>query len=87
MKGVIKMKKHFFILSVTAALFLYNSCSINKMATKAVAKSFSGGGEAVFTSDDDPLLVEDALPLLLHLVGNQAFIQIDKPETQRRKVE
>ncbi|MDX9799878.1 MAG: TRAP transporter TatT component family protein [Spirochaetia bacterium] len=52
------------------------------MATKAVAKSFSGGGEAVFTSDDDPLLVEDALPLLLKI---NEMLMVNDPDNHELK--
>ena len=36
-------------------------CSFNKLAVKLVAKTLSSGDSTVFTGDDDPQLVADAL--------------------------
>ncbi|GAB1481402.1 hypothetical protein MASR2M78_02170 [Treponema sp.] len=49
--------------------FLFYSCSINRMATYAVADVLSGTGSSstVFTGEDDPQLVADALPFALKL--------------------
>ncbi len=71
-----------FLLFIILAFVFFNSCSINKMATKAVSKSFSQGGEAVFARDDDPELIGDALPLLLKL--NELLIESD-PENYQLK--
>jgi predicted anti-sigma-YlaC factor YlaD len=44
------------------------SCSINKMAMKAVADALTGDGSSdVFTGDSDPRLVGDALPFALKM--------------------
>lgn len=48
-------------------LVILSACSINKMAVKAVTGSLAEGGEDVFARDEDPLLVRDAMPLLLKL--------------------
>ncbi len=80
MKDLFKIKKIIFLFYVIGALVFLNSCSINKMAVKAVSKSFSGGGEAVFTADDDPRLVGDALPLLLKINEMLIINDPDNPE-------
>jgi predicted anti-sigma-YlaC factor YlaD len=55
------------LLAVAAAVGLFASCSINKMAVNVVAKTLSSGDSTVFTSDDDPQLVADALPFAMKL--------------------
>ena len=49
-------------LTVTLA-----SCSINKMAVNLVAKTLSSGDSTVFTGEEDPQLVADALPFAMKL--------------------
>jgi len=50
------------LLALLAALpFAVSSCSINKIATKSVANSLTKGPD-VFGTDDDPELIEAALP-------------------------
>jgi predicted anti-sigma-YlaC factor YlaD len=45
-----------------------SACSINRMATKAVADALTGSGAStVFTGDDDPRLVGDALPFAIKM--------------------
>lgn len=47
---------------------LVSSCSINQLAVNVLADTLAGdGGGSVFTSDDDPELVGDALPFALKL--------------------
>ena len=47
---------------------LLASCSINKMAMKAVSNALTGSGSAeVFTGDPDPELVGDALPFAIKM--------------------
>ena len=49
-------------------LLLLASCSINKMAIKAVSNALTGSGSAeVFTGDSDPELVGDALPFAIKM--------------------
>ncbi len=55
--------------------FVVSSCSINKIAVKAVSSSFGEGGVSVFSRDDDPQLVKDSLPLVLKL--NELMIEND----------
>ena len=63
-------------LKILFSLFIIlSSCSINKMAVRAVSDSFSEGGEEIFSRDDDPELVKDALPLLLKV--NEILIEKD----------
>ena len=54
-------------LSLIAALFLASGCSVKKMAMNQVGNALSGGG-TVFSSDEDPELVKDALPFSLKLM-------------------
>ena len=56
------------VFSLWGALTALSSCSVNKMATKALANALTGeGGSAVFTGDADPELVGDALPFAIKL--------------------
>lgn len=48
------------------ALFL-SGCSVKKLAMNQLGDALSGGGD-VFSSDDDPVLVGDALPFSLKLM-------------------
>lgn len=58
-------------LSLFASGALLSSCSINRLATRAIADSLSGGGSGStagsFASDDDPTLVGEALPFALKM--------------------
>ncbi len=56
-----------FLLFTLPLLFIFlASCSINRLAVRAVASVLAGGGESnVFTTDDDTELVRDALPFAL----------------------
>lgn len=59
------MKSLFFLLSVILFLTL-SSCSINRFATRIVADALTGSGSgSVFTTDDDPEFIADALPFTL----------------------
>ena len=51
--------------SICAAL---SGCSVKKMAVTALANTLSEGGTGVYLSDDDPLLVAEALPFSLKLM-------------------
>jgi predicted anti-sigma-YlaC factor YlaD len=58
--------KHLGILVLSLAIL--SGCSINKVATKAVADALTGvGGSTVFTGDPDPELVGDALPFAIKM--------------------
>lgn len=49
-------------------LLLFVSCSINQLAVRAISDVMGGtGGGSVFTNDNDPDLVRDALPFGLKL--------------------
>jgi predicted anti-sigma-YlaC factor YlaD len=53
-------------LSAIAVSVLACSCSINRLAVRAVAGVLSGGGSStVFTGEEDPELVRDALPFAM----------------------
>jgi predicted anti-sigma-YlaC factor YlaD len=53
---------------VGLSLLLVSSCSLNRMAVRTVANALTAeGGSAVFTGDDDPELVGDALPFAVKM--------------------
>ena len=60
------MKKLCFLLVLIAFSVVFNGCSIKAIALNSVGDALSGGGN-VFTSDNDPDLVGDALPFSLKL--------------------
>lgn len=63
------MKLRFALAAlIVGAVPLFFSCSLNRMTVRMVADSLAGGAEStVFTGDDDPELVGDALPFALKL--------------------
>jgi predicted anti-sigma-YlaC factor YlaD len=64
---MVYMKKTTIIVLFVAAV-LFSSCSINKLAMDAVSDVLGGTeGGNVFTADNDPQLVKDALPFSLKL--------------------
>mgnify|MGYP006309743197 CR=1 FL=1 len=66
---MVMMKKRGAYLLVLLPVFLFGSCSIQKMAVGAVADALGGGttGGTSLTGDNDPELVGDALPFALKL--------------------
>jgi predicted anti-sigma-YlaC factor YlaD len=64
---MVYMKKITILVLFTVSL-LFSACSINKLAVDAVSDVLGGTeGGSVFTSDNDPQLVKDALPFSLKL--------------------
>jgi predicted anti-sigma-YlaC factor YlaD len=64
------MKRPIFLIGSAALVLalLLSSCSVNKMAIKAVSNALTGEGSGeVFTGDSDPELVRDALPFAIKL--------------------
>ncbi|MDR2185354.1 MAG: TRAP transporter TatT component family protein [Treponema sp.] len=64
------MKRPVFFAGSAALVLalLFSSCSVNKMAIKAVSNALTGEGSGeVFTGDPDPELVGDALPFAIKL--------------------
>jgi predicted anti-sigma-YlaC factor YlaD len=60
--------KRYIVPALVLCLVSLQGCSINKMATKAVADALTGvGGSTVFTGDPDPQLVGDALPFAIKI--------------------
>ncbi len=59
--------KKLVILASCTAVFLLGSCSLKQMAMDTVIDSLSGDAGTVFTGDNDPQLVADALPFTLKL--------------------
>ncbi|MFP4430167.1 MAG: TRAP transporter TatT component family protein [Spirochaetota bacterium] len=59
-------------------VLLLSGCSINAIATRAVARALSGGDEpSVFVTDNDPELIADALPLALKIYDT---LILERPE-------
>lgn len=64
------MKKNLLPLAaiLLPALFLAPACSLRKLAMNQVANALTGGGAStVFTGDNDPELVGDALPFAIKM--------------------
>ncbi|MDR0642767.1 MAG: TRAP transporter TatT component family protein [Treponema sp.] len=62
------MKLFYRIFAGVLAFFVLSGCSINRMATGALADALTGtGSSTVFTGDDDPQLVGDALPFAIKM--------------------
>jgi len=65
-----KRKRVLFLTFIAVLLVMGNNCSIKKMAMNQVANaltSASSGSGNVFTSDNDPELVGDALPFTIKM--------------------
>lgn len=63
-----RKRNYFFIVVLTASLVFFSSCSIKKMAMKQVANTLTApGSSTVFTGDNDPELVGDALPFTIKM--------------------
>lgn len=54
-------------IQLALTTFLFSGCSVKKLAMNQLGDALSGGGD-VFSSDDDPELVGDALPFSLKLM-------------------
>lgn len=64
------------LLFVVLSVAVVSSCSINRMMVRRFSDVLSGGdGVNVFTTDDDPELIEAALPFVLKL--HDALLQQD----------
>ena len=62
------MKIRVFLIAAIVLCLLFSACSINKMAMNAVANALTGDGSSdVFTGDNDPQLVGDALPFAIKM--------------------
>jgi hypothetical protein len=58
--------KNLFFLLFAVLFFMLSSCSINRVATKIVADALTGNRNgSVFTTDDDPEFIAEALPFTL----------------------
>ncbi len=63
-----RKRNYFFIIMLTASLVFFSFCSIKKMAMRQVASALTGpGSSTVFTGDNDPELVGDALPFTIKM--------------------
>jgi len=62
-----KAKYSFFIILTLCCLFL-NSCSVSKLAMNMISDALTGEGSSeVFTGDNDPQLVGDAIPFAIKM--------------------
>ena len=59
------MHKGRVLLLFCALTVVLASCSLNKLAVKMLAKTLSSGDSTVFTGEEDPQLVADALPFAM----------------------
>jgi predicted anti-sigma-YlaC factor YlaD len=75
-----KVNRMRFILYCSVVLSLVSHCSIQKMAINSMADALTAGSTGVFASDDDPVLVGDALPFALKSM--EALLQAT-PENQK----
>ena len=55
------------IFIIVFTIIAFSSCSINKMATRALSNSLGDAGMVAFSKDDDPQLVKDSFPFVLKL--------------------
>ncbi len=63
-----RMRKYFIVLIALSALLVLDFCSIKKMAMNQVANALTApGGSTVFTGDNDPELVGEALPFAIKM--------------------
>ncbi|MGD2086850.1 MAG: TRAP transporter TatT component family protein [Candidatus Aminicenantes bacterium] len=63
-----RMRKQYILLVVVLALLVLDFCSIKKLAMNQVANALTApGGGTVFTGDNDPELVGDALPFAIKM--------------------
>ncbi len=62
------MKRILYTSITIFLLFIFSSCSINRFAVHLVANALTGSaGSTLFTGDDDPELIADALPFALKM--------------------
>ena len=63
-----RKRNYFVIVVLTASLLFFSFCSIKKVALKQVANTLTApGSSTVFTGDNDPELVGDALPFTIKM--------------------
>lgn len=77
------MQTTFATLTMLLLLSSISSCSITKMATKAVSETMGVSGVLVFQREEDPQLVKDSLPIILK--ANELFMELD-PENWKVRV-
>ncbi len=64
----VDMKKILYTVMVILSVLVFTSCSINRFAVHLVANALTGtSGGTLFTGDDDPELIADALPFALKM--------------------
>ena len=66
-KGIWIRPNRFLCIPILATAVLLSSCSVKQMAMNQIGDALAGGG-TVFSSDDDPELIKEALPFSLKLM-------------------
>ncbi len=61
------MKRNIYFIGICALVALLGACSLKQLAINTVIDSLTGDAGTVFTGDDDPELIADALPFSLKL--------------------
>ncbi len=61
------ISRRFLCIQLALSSLLFSGCSVKKLAMNQLGDALSGGGD-VFSSDEDPELVGDALPFSLKLM-------------------
>ena len=75
---MVRFRSACVVSALCGAFAVFSACSVNKMATRAIADALGGeGGAAVFTGDTDPELVADALPFAIKLYETLLSLQPD----------
>jgi predicted anti-sigma-YlaC factor YlaD len=73
------LSNQILLLLCCCAVLLHTGCSIKKLALSKVASALTAEGGTVFTGDDDPQLVADALPFALKTYES---LLVSLPENQ-----
>src|SRR5262245_58092461 len=75
-RPMIRVRRRAELVLAVAVLAAAAGCSLKRMAVNSIAHSLASGGD-VFTSDDDPELVRDALPFGLKTIESLLAIVPD----------
>lgn len=76
----LNLRKSLFAIGIACAVPLIAGCSVKRLAVNSVADALSGEGGTVFSGDEDPRLVGDALPFALKLYESLLEATPDHPE-------
>ena len=73
-------KVKFSFILLVSLLCVFSSCSIRRLAVDSLADMLAGSGGTVFTGDEDPELVGEALPFALKLYESLLSASPDNEE-------